>query len=417
MVDESLSPGRDIPVDTGDSARRRIVCGLSWGSLPGAGPEDLPEDVRKGVGSGQDLDLICLLFDRFGSFIDGVTGEEGYRTGDNGNIYHTGDVTGVGDVADDEQISLELFNLSSRVHQIFFIAEVQSGHSFKDITNPVIRLANPVDERDIVSADIGSGDGGDKNAYVFGFIHRRQGGGWAFRPIGDYLDGSQVSDWAGTLRRHLEIVDPDTGKAYEAVIPEQGETVKLRYTREARHRVICGLNWSANTERAGKMARMKNRGQNVETFDLDLACVVFNSKGIAIDGVSAKPDETVDSSGKIYHSGDHTTGEGDSLDDEMISVELRDLPDDIHHIVFLTEIQSMHTFGDISDPSIRFADAKTNRDQLTTSLHAPEGNDKNAYVFCRISRKPDGWSLTYINQYVNGSAVEDWIEYLGRYLG
>ncbi len=403
MLEKTLDRGEEILLDIRDSARRRVVCGLRWDPLTG------------GSHTVHDLDLLCLVFDKQGRLMEGVTGEEGHRTGDSGNIYHTGDVVDGEDSLDDEQISLELFNISRKVHQIFFIAEVQSAHTFGETVNPEIRIANAIDDRNFAHSYLGQNVGADENAFIFGSIYRHPQG-WMFKYVGDYFDGAHIADWTETLKEYIEVEELPEGGAAGSITPAKGETLPLHYTKEARHRIVCGLNWDPLESDVGRIEKLKNLGQNIESFDLDLACVMYDADKEVVDGVSAKPDETVDESGKVYHSGDDTSGEGDGVDDEAISVELKELPDYIHHIVFLAEIQSLHSFDDIINPSMRIADGKTDDEQLTSSLATPEGAGKNAYVFARISREGGDWKLTCIEEFFDGHDIEDWIEHLKRYL-
>lgn len=417
MLKIALSPGQEVLLDIRNSARRRIVCGLRWNPIQDTGTTANRTAVVKGANTtAHDLDLLCLLFDKYGRFIDGITGEEGHRTGDEGNIYHTGDVVDGDDSLDDEQISLELFNLSRKIHQVFFIAEVQSAHTFGEIFGCEIRIANAIDDRNMAHSHLGRIEGGDHNSFIFGSIYRCPQG-WMFKYVGEYMDGTHVSDWTEKLKDYViaEAMTDEGGRRKGPARPAKGQTVPLNYSLSARQRVICGLSWDPTETVVGKAEKLKNAGHNVETFDLDLACVLYNADGEAVDGVSAKADETIDSSGKVYHTGDDTSGEG-GRDDEAVSVELKDLPDYIHHAVFLAEIQSLHTFADITNPSMRIADGKTEEEQLVTALTAPAGAGKNAYIFARISRHGEGWVLRNIDEYVDGTAVEDWIAYLQRYL-
>lgn len=402
MLKTTLERGAEILLDIQNSARRRIICGLRWDPKEAT---DVPVDPMTAKMGGNmlthDLDLLCLAFDKRGRFLTGVTGEEGNRIGDSGNIYHTGDVIDGEDILDDEQISLELFNLSSNVHQIFFIAEVQSADSFKSVANPEMRLANAIDDRNFAHTSLIRPGGEDSSAFIFGSIVRMQNGAWTFKYIGEFLDAALVQDWPKTLEPFLDVERGTDGNPVPAPpMPAKGQTVPLFYSKEARQRIVCGLNWDPDKD----------------TPDIDLACVIYDESGKAVDGVSASPDESIDASGKVYHSGDDTSGEGSRTDDESISVELKDLPDYIHHIVFLAEIQSGHSFGTIKNPSMRIADGKTNEDQLFTALHKPESKDKNACVFASISRKDGMWVLTAVEDYFNGEDIEDWIVHLNRYL-
>ena len=191
--------------------------------------------------------------------------------------------------------------------------------------------------------------------------------------------------------------------------------VPLQYSKKARERVIVGLNWDQRSKGPSIGERLKNIGRNVKSYDLDLACVMYNAKGEALDGVSSRPDEAADQSGKVYHSGDDDTGKGDDLDDEQISVELKDLPSDIHHIIFVTEIQSAHTFKDIISPYMRVADGATNKDQFVHELTDRAGDDKTAYVFARLFRREGAWMIHFIDEYLDGTQVGDWVEALKKY--
>lgn len=189
-----------------------------------------------------------------------------------------------------------------------------------------------------------------------------------------------------------------------------GDIAPLMFSHEARQRVVCGLNWDAREEAAGTMEKLKGIGYNVETYDMDLACVMFDDKGNFIDGVAGRPEEMSDQSGHVYHSGDDTTGIGD-LDDEAIFLELKDIPDDIHHVVYVVEVQSKHTFADILDPRIRIADGKTDQTQLEVSLEGPN----TAFVFGRAFKSNGQWMFQYIGDYYQGSEVADWVLTLQKY--
>lgn len=197
---------------------------------------------------------------------------------------------------------------------------------------------------------------------------------------------------------------------------QPGEHTELKITQQARHRVICGLRWDPMEQGPGIGERLKGiGGHNVKSYDLDLFCVMYNDDGEFVDGVSGEPAESADDSGKVYHSGDDTSGHGDN-DDEQISVELKDLPDYIHHIVFVAEIQSAHTFGDVVNPEIRIADGMTDDDILLVSLGRGADSERSACVFAHIYRQGEGWMLHHISDYLDVSDVGDWTKRLTGYI-
>lgn len=197
---------------------------------------------------------------------------------------------------------------------------------------------------------------------------------------------------------------------------EKGTRTKLQYTQEARHRVFCALNWDARADKVTMGEKLQSiKGLNTDTYDLDLACVMYDENKNVIDGVSGRADETVDNSGHVYHSGDDFDGLGDD-DDEVISVELKDMPEDIFHIVFVVETQSDHALQDVPGVEISLGDAMTNERHMKIPLNGPDAVGKDAYIFARIFRHNDTWMLHYIDEYLVGGDVEDWIEELRKHL-
>lgn len=197
----------------------------------------------------------------------------------------------------------------------------------------------------------------------------------------------------------------------------KGQKAPLVITEKARRRVICGLNWDPRMESAGMLERLKTlKGHQVDTYDLDLMAIMYDADGAFVDGVNGDPDQLMDQSGHIYHSGDDTAGIGED-DDERVSIELLDMPDYIHHIFFIAEVQSAHTFGEVNHPSIRIADSYTNNDILHVTMNQGAGKDSTAFVFARIYRHPDhGWALHYIGDHMDGEDIADWTETLKKYL-
>lgn len=198
---------------------------------------------------------------------------------------------------------------------------------------------------------------------------------------------------------------------------QKGERAELQVTQKARHRITCGLSWDPMQTGPSIGERLKSiSGHNVKSYDLDLTCIMYDAEGEFVDGVSGKPDETIDDSGKVYHTGDDVSGVGKD-DDEQVSVELKDLPDYIHHIFFVVEIQSAHTFGDVINPEIRITDAMTNQDLIKAPIgQSTEAHHSSACVFMHLYRENEQWMMHYIDDYMDVSDVADWTEKLKDYI-
>lgn len=198
-------------------------------------------------------------------------------------------------------------------------------------------------------------------------------------------------------------------------VPSKGHKSPLNQTKKGRERIIAGLSWDP---REDKVNRFRHMLKTDSQHDLDVTCYVYNNKGEFIDFVGAEAQDSVDQSGKIYHSGDDMTGAGDG-DDEHISVELAELPEHIHGLVFLVEIRSNHKFSDIDEPLCRLADGMSNKNLLHIPLSHDDAADKNAFVMCSIYRDTTNdseWSLYNISEYPDISSIEDWGRYLKQFV-
>ncbi len=193
----------------------------------------------------------------------------------------------------------------------------------------------------------------------------------------------------------------------------QKPSYPLLYTVAARHRILAGLRWDVRQDGSTLVERI--RGTHTQ-HDLDLSCYVFDERGEYIDYVSSMAQDSMDSTGAIYHSGDDATGEGDG-DDETISCELAGLPRGTASLFFVCEIRSGQTFAQIANPAFRLADGMTN----TNFMDSPLGTDGQgeACIIARVFRdstSPTGWKLQEILDYPALADVSDWGSYLTRYL-
>ncbi len=226
--------------------------------------------------------------------------------------------------------------------------------------------------------------------------------------------------------------------------PAKGEHALLQYTQQARHRVNFSIRWDAAEEEIVRPEMFKiskqddedhndkllkemaesnpytedlnvEMGKITETFDIDLVCLIFNADGEIVDAVSPIAEEEIDRSGKIYHSGDEQHGVS-THDDEIISVELKDLPDYIHHMVFLATAQSGHDFAQVINPEARVSDAMTDNDIMLVNMGGGEAAGKTGFIFSHLYRGEEGWMLHNISEFRVDAQIEDWTAEVTPYL-
>ena len=200
-----------------------------------------------------------------------------------------------------------------------------------------------------------------------------------------------------------------------ARIPK-GDSVLLNVTQQARHRVVVGLGWDPNETIGLKDKALGALGLKDTHHDLDLSCYLYDVNKRYISRVSHEVGFEVDQTGQIYHSGDNVEGVGDG-DDEQISVELKDLDQTIHFIVFKASIKTENTFKDVTDPEIRLADGYSDHNFLHLSLLDSPENDRSAFAFvCLFKNAEQQWMVKHIGEFFDPPADGEWSEKLKSYL-
>ena len=195
----------------------------------------------------------------------------------------------------------------------------------------------------------------------------------------------------------------------------KGEKSPLLHTQQARERIIAGLSWDAREDKVKLHKQILNKDSQ---HDLDISCYIYDKSGEFIDFVGAEAQDSMDESGKIYHSGDDNTGTGDG-DDEFISAELAKIPKKIHGIVYMIEVRSAHNFQDVAEPYARIADGFDDKNLVESHLTAEEGAHANAFVFAAIYRSlasPTGWMVHNVSEFPDITQIEDWGSYLKQFI-
>lgn len=194
----------------------------------------------------------------------------------------------------------------------------------------------------------------------------------------------------------------------------KGQKGPLNHSLKARQRIVAGLSWDVRETKVGLFGRVTGDSQH----DLDINCYIFDRDKDFSDFVGSEAQDSMDESEKIYHSGDDQSGTGDG-DDEFISCELAHLPSDVYGLVFIVEVKSKHTFGDVLTPFTRIGDGMTNTNLLEMPIEGSQAANSTAFVMCAIQRdstSPTGWQLYNISEFPDVSKIEDWGSYLSQFI-
>jgi len=133
-----------------------------------------------------DLDLHAYIFDKDLNLLHELSPFVLDALDESGKAYHSGeDYSGMGGY-DDERISIETKNLPSNYAHILFIVKSDSVHSFQDIPNAEIRLADGKTEQDVLKVQVGDSNK-DHSAFIFAHIYK-ENNAWHLRNISEYAD-------------------------------------------------------------------------------------------------------------------------------------------------------------------------------------------------------------------------------------
>ncbi len=154
--------------------------------------------------SGQDfdLDISALLLDQNGKVTSALNQVVFFNNPSVPGVMSTGDNrTGAGD-GDDEQILIDLTQVSPLMHRIVFVVTIheamQRRQTFGMVQNSYVRLLNTAQgEREICRFSLKE-DGAAATAIIFAEL-QRQGSEWQFKAVGE----GKTADLNGVLRLYM----------------------------------------------------------------------------------------------------------------------------------------------------------------------------------------------------------------------
>lgn len=164
----------------------KIMVGLGW------------DAVKKGFfGSKPDIDCdaSAIILGKDGKYRTCVY--YGDRSAESKCVYHHGDnLTGDGD-GDDEQITVDLANITDKVEKIVFVVNIYNcvarKQDFGLVKNAYIRLVDESTGKEICKYNL-SDDYAGKTAMVFAEVYKKDGE-WKFNAIGQGTNDSSISEF------------------------------------------------------------------------------------------------------------------------------------------------------------------------------------------------------------------------------
>lgn len=181
----NLVKGQKINLSKEVSGLESVVVGLGW------------DAAKRGLFGGTydiDCDASAIILDNNDHYIETVY--FGNRSALRGTVYHHGDnLTGDGD-GDDEQITVDLKNISNEVGKIVFVVNIYACASRKQdfgmIKNAFIRLVNKSTGKEICKYNLSENYEG-KTAMIFAEVYKKNNE-WKFNALGQATHDTSVSE-------------------------------------------------------------------------------------------------------------------------------------------------------------------------------------------------------------------------------
>lgn len=197
-----------------------------------------------------------------------------------------------------------------------------------------------------------------------------------------------------------------------AIRLEKGQRINLEKNNGTKLTNFCvGCNWGAIP-----ISGLFGFGKSTKDVDLDLSCVMFNSKGQLIDHIYSPlyrieflnrygmPLGKVDSNDfALHHSGDDLKGDqggDDGLDNEIITVDLNRVNSDVDQIFFFLNNCGREDFSQIPYASIRMYEGTPQRVKEVFASYdvaaEPRYRGMTALIMGKLYRRNGEWKFSAI---------------------
>lgn len=199
---------------------------------------------------------------------------------------------------------------------------------------------------------------------------------------------------------------------------KKGTSIRLEKDGIRLNKICIGLNWGAIT----KTGFLRNlTGLNTESVDLDGAVTLFSGDRVS-ETIYFK--RLFSRNGSVIHSGDDLTGDlngDDGLDNEVITIDLSKVEEDVDSIYIYLNSYEGHDFGDIPYSKLRIFEGTPNyvKDVLATFNLSMEEKFKGytSMIMGKLEQSGSQWNFTAIGEPIYPKSVEAIVGYLqNRYV-
>ena len=174
-----------------------------------------------------------------------------------------------------------------------------------------------------------------------------------------------------------------------AVNLSKGQRISLEKVAPGLSEAFVGLGWDTNITDTG------------QDFDIDASIFLLDSSEKLISDqhfIFYNNLTSPDANKSVEHLGDNRTGVGEG-DDELIKVNLKQVPADVNKIVITVTIhearERQQNFGQVQNAFVRVVDAKNDKEVVRYDL-TEDFSVETALIMAELYRKDGEWRVNAV---------------------
>ncbi|MBS4536928.1 TerD family protein [Clostridium sp. D2Q-11] len=195
-----------------------------------------------------------------------------------------------------------------------------------------------------------------------------------------------------------------------AINLSKGQRISLTKDNEGLSKIKVGLGWDPIEQPRKKGLLGAIMGSSTTDMDCDASVFMLGENDKMISGQDRLIyfGHKTSNNGSVHHTGDNLTGEGEG-DDETIIVDLKNIPNNVHKLVFVVNIYNCvakrQHFGMVQNAYIRVVNLSNNQEMIRFNL-TDQYTDKTGLIVGEIYRNGNEWKFGALGEGTDDTSLE-----------
>lgn len=193
---------------------------------------------------------------------------------------------------------------------------------------------------------------------------------------------------------------------------QKGQRISLSKEAPSLTKLMCGLGWDIAKKSGG--GGFFSMFDNTPNYDLDASVVCLSTNGKLTDVKDIIYYNNLrHPSNSVIHQGDNLTGAGEG-DDEIIIVDLPNIPPDISKLVFIVSIYDciarQQDFSQVANAFVRLVDLSSKKELARYNLSGQDYLGMTGMILAEVYRYNDDWKMAAIGNGIKANSLKEIIQ-------